>query len=398
MNAAPRIVAGRTIRKLPLESIMNILLLEPYFTGSHAAWSKGYAACSRHRVDNLQLPGRHWKWRMHGGAVTLAQRFLDHDRPVDLLLASAMLDLTTFLALTRRKSSGLKSLLYFHENQLTYPWSPRDGDPPARRDAHYGFINFTSALAADWVAFNSHYHRQAFLDELPRFLKSFPDFQELASIEGIRRKSLVLPLGLDLQRFDVHRPPFEEEPEPHVPPLILWNHRWEYDKNPEDFFQALFVLQEQGIAFRLAVLGESFRERPAIFQQARERLGERIVHFGYVADFEEYARWLWNADVLPVTAAHDFFGISVVEAMYCNCHPLLPRRLAYPEHIPEEYHGNYFYGDQPDLVEQLKKLLCPSGPRQGPEPGSFIRRYDWALQGPIYDALFDRLVMRKSPD
>jgi glycosyltransferase involved in cell wall biosynthesis len=370
---------------------MNILLLEPYLTGSHAAWARGYAACSRHRVEILGLPGRHWKWRMHGGAVTLAQRFLSDDRPADLLFASAMLDLTTFLALSRRRSFGLKSALYFHENQLTYPWSPRDSDPPARRDAHYGFINFVSALAADGVLFNSGYHQQAFLDELPRFLKSFPDARGLGNVETIRRKSRVLPLGLDLRRFDAHRPAAGADPDPE-PPLILWNHRWEYDKNPDDFFQALFALQDAGIAFRLAVLGESFQEQPAIFTLARQRLASRIVHFGYVADFAEYARWLWRADILPVTAVHDFFGISVVEAMYCNCHPLLPNRLAYPEHLPEEGRRDCFYRDQADLVERLKALLDPSGERRRQDFRSFVAGYDWALQGPAYDGLLSQLA------
>jgi hypothetical protein len=50
---------------------MKILLIEPYHTGSHAAWASGFATHSRHFVSTLTLPGRFWKWRMHGAAVTL---------------------------------------------------------------------------------------------------------------------------------------------------------------------------------------------------------------------------------------------------------------------------------------------------------------------------------------
>ncbi|MCH6560361.1 DUF3524 domain-containing protein, partial [candidate division KSB1 bacterium] len=46
---------------------MNILILEPYFTGSHKAWAQGYQKQSKHRVEILSLPGNFWKWRMHGG-------------------------------------------------------------------------------------------------------------------------------------------------------------------------------------------------------------------------------------------------------------------------------------------------------------------------------------------
>ncbi len=368
---------------------MRLLLLEPYFTGSHASWSEEYAARSRHQVDILSLPGRHWKWRMHGGAVTLARQFLERRQPVDLLLASAMLDLTTFLALTRSKSAGVPSVLYFHENQLTYPWSPQDSDPPARRDAHYGFINYASALAADQVLFNSHYHRQAFLEALPGFLGVFPDHQETTSIEIIAAKSQVLPLGLDLQRFDTYRPQVEFDP--NRLPLLLWNHRWEYDKNPEEFFRALFLLQDQGLDFQVAILGESFAEQPAIFAEAQRRLGERVVQFGYAADFASYADWLWRADILPVTAIHDFFGISVVQAMHCNCHPLLPKRLAYPEHVPPSLHEDYFYDDFDDLVvrlaesiEQVSALRCRS-------VRPFVQGYDWRQLGVRYDDLFTEL-------
>ena len=372
---------------------MKLLLLEPYFTGSHASWSEEYAQCSRHQVDILSLPGRHWKWRMHGGAVTLARQFLERREPVDLLLASAMLDLTTFLALTRSKSASVPSVLYFHENQLTYPWSPRDGDPAKRRDIHYGFINYASALAADRVLFNSHYHRRAFLEALPEFLGVFPDHRETAAIDQIAAKSQVLPLGLDLQRFDSHRPQLEDDPA--RPPLLLWNHRWEYDKNPEEFFQALFLLQEEGLEFQVAILGESFAEQPNIFSEARGRLGERVVQFGYADDFADYARWLWRADILPVTAIHDFFGISVVQAMHCDCHPLLPKRLAYPEHVPQAHHGDYFYNDFEDLVARLAKLIEQAPARRCRSVRPFVSGYDWHLLGACYDDLLAEILNEK---
>ena len=52
---------------------MRILLIEPYFTGSHRAWAEGYAAASQHDVRLVTHDGRFWKWRMQGSAVTLAE-------------------------------------------------------------------------------------------------------------------------------------------------------------------------------------------------------------------------------------------------------------------------------------------------------------------------------------
>ncbi|BCR03629.1 glycosyl transferase family 1 [Desulfuromonas versatilis] len=361
---------------------MNILILEPFLTGSHAAWAREYAARSSHRVEVLGLAGHYWKWRMHGGAVTLARKFLEADLRPDLLLATDMLDLTTFLALTRKRTAGLPTALYFHENQLSYPWSPTDRDPGQERDMHYCFINYASALAADAVLFNSGFHLESFHGELPGFLQSFPDCNEAQSSAAIRAKSQVLPLGLDLARLDEFRPPEAMQGQR---PLILWNHRWEYDKNPEEFFRALFLLAARGLEFEVAVLGESYRRAPAIFAEARRRLGERIVQFGYARDFGEYAGWLWRADILPVTSIHDFFGVSVVQAMYCGCRPLLPRRLAYPEHLPPAEQGLCFYEGFEDLVARLEKLLGDGCRKRESGTGAYVARYDWGRLAPVYD-------------
>lgn len=367
---------------------MKICLIEPFHTGSHAAWAEEFARYSRHEVTLLTLSGRHWKWRMHGGAVTLARQFLDSGCEPDLLLASDMLDLTTFLALTRNKTAGLPSALYCHENQLTYPWSPTDADPARQRDAHYAFINYTSALTADAVLFNSSYHLNAFNGQLPGFLKSFPDHNELESTALLKAKSAVLPLGLDLQRLDQYRP--EQETDRAEKPLILWNHRWEYDKNPTEFFQALYQLQDEDLDFEVAILGEAYRQSPPVFAEARQRLGERVVQFGYAQDFADYARWLWRAKILPVCSSHDFFGASVVQAIYCNCTPLLPRRLAYPEHLPLAQHNDYLYDDYSDFLARLRELI------RNPGPGTkglraHVARYDWQEQIDRYDDLFAEL-------
>ena len=368
---------------------MKVLLLEPYYTGSHAAWADGYAAHSRHQVTILGLPGRFWKWRMHGGAVTLARQFMEMDAAPDLLLATDMLDLTTFLALTRARTHAIPTAVYFHENQLSYPWSPGDRDVRQGRDVHYGFINYASALAADALFFNSAYHLAGFFDELPRLLKHFPDYNELDSLTALRDRGQVLPLGLDLRRFDEQqsavsgwRSHREASLSAVESPRILWNHRWEYDKNPEEFFRALNVLAERGLDFGLVILGESFRRQPSEFLEAQRRLGERVRHAGYAPDFADYAGWLWQADLLPVTSRHDFFGSSVVEAMYCGCFPLLPRRLSYPELIPPEYHDLCFYRDFDDLVARLAAAIETWRPSSAGRPASHRRPLRLAGHGP----------------
>lgn len=366
---------------------MKICLLEPYYTGSHKNWADGYAAHSRHQVQLLTLPGRFWKWRMHGGAVSLARQFMALPDTPDLLLATDMLDLTTFLALTRRRAAGIPTVVYFHENQLTYPWSPSDRDVSRQRDKHYGFINYASALAADAVFFNSHYHRDSFLRALPRLLKHFPDYNELNTARQIEAKSDVLPLGLNLNQFDALQPAAARSSKA---PLVLWNHRWEYDKNPDDFFEALKQVAAQGIEFEVAVLGENFSRQPEIFLQAKEALGSRVVQFGYARNLADYAQWLWHADLLPVTSNQDFFGASIIQAVYCGCVPLLPRRLAYPELLPAGLHPLYFYDDFEALVALLTAALQDIAPFQQSGLQDAAARFDWRTLAPSYDAALEQ--------
>ena len=360
---------------------MKIWLVEPYYTGSHQAWADGYQAHSRHDVRLLTLPGRFWKWRMWGGAITLARQAAALNEPPDLILASDMLNLPVFLSL----SDGLHDVplaLYFHENQLTYPLPPAE-----KRDLHYGMINVTSALRADALLFNSAYHLDEFFDELPRLLKHFPDYTELWAVDALREKSRVLPLGLGLARLDAHRP----APITTGRPLLLWNHRWEYDKNPETFFRAVYALVKEGYDFGLVLLGESFRNQPDEFLEARQHLGERIVHFGYAEEFADYARLLWQADIVASTALHEFFGAAVVQACYCGCFPILPRRLSYPELIPAEHHAACLYDDFDGLLDRLRWAIGHVDQIRAFSLQPEMARLDWQQMAPRYDDLLEQI-------
>ncbi len=365
---------------------MNILLIEPYFTGSHKSWAVGYQNKIQHHVDVLEMKGQFWKWRMHGGAVTLSRLFNQSDLTPDLILATDMLDLTTFLSLTRKRTATIPTAIYFHENQLSYPWSPTDRDVQKDRNKQYGFINYSSALAADHVLFNSHYHKNSFIEESEKLLKHFPDNNELDSIEVIKDKSSVLPLGLNLKGFDIHKTHYD------APPLILWNHRWEYDKNPDSYFNALFKLHENSVDFKLAVLGENFISTPSIFDEAKFKLRDHIQQFGFCEDFSDYAQWLWKADILPVTNIQDFFGISIMEAIYCNTYPLLPNRLTYPDLLPVEMYDEHIYENDDDLYEKLIKCISDVDEIRKTKLNTIAEKYDWSKMAIVYDELFASFI------
>ncbi|MFP4106780.1 MAG: DUF3524 domain-containing protein [Phycisphaerae bacterium] len=301
---------------------MKILALEPHYGGSHKAFLDGWSAASGHEWTVLGLGAYKWKWRMRHGPVTLARRaeeLLHESQRWDAVFCSDMLNLAEFRGLAPAALRDVPTVAYFHENQLTYPVREED-----RRDLHFAYTNFTTALAAEQVWFNSAFHRTEFLDALEALLKRMPDHGHADAVGAIRDKSRVVPVGIE------DAPGRTEQRQP-GPLRIAWAARWEFDKNPEDFFAALTALARRGMNFRLSVLGQAYRTSPACFAAARAEFAERIDHWGYLDSRRDYLSALARADVFVSTSNHEFFGISAVEAARAGTLPVLPMRLAYPE-------------------------------------------------------------------
>ncbi len=270
---------------------MRILAIEPYFDGSHRAFLEGWRDHSRHDWTVLDLPGYKWKWRMRHASLTLAKRLDQHlaaGCEWDLLFCSDMLNLPEMLGMSSSLRKSLPLVLYFHENQLTYP----SRQP---RDYQYAYSNFLSASRADRVWFNSEFHRNDFLDAIREFLGKMPDFRHLEAVDSIREKSEVQSPGISPLNFD--------SSQTGAALRILWCARWEHDKNPDDFFAAIRRLKADGHPFRLGVIGASFREIPACFERAKVEFEAEIDHWGYqssAANYQNVLAWAWSKRSQPV--------------------------------------------------------------------------------------------------
>lgn len=389
---------------------MRIVYIEPFEAGSHARFGRVLEANITADWRRLTLPGRHWKWRMRGAGVWFAHVGGAAFEPLpDLILASAYLPLTDLLALQPRLAA-VPTVLYFHENQLAFPVR----GAPRERDNHFGFTQLVSARAATACVFNSAWNRDSFFDAGRALLQRLPDAVPEGWIDDIAARSHVLGVPLELpglypapgstggarpgSHLNADAQPESSEiigpndytstshpdgisddtvdgmtamapPSRTDGPLIVWNHRWEFDKAPDAFFEALFELDARGVPFRLAVCGQRFRKAPPIFARARERLAHRVVQWGYLPSRAAYHRLLARCDLAVSTAIHEFFGISMLEATWFGARPLVPDRLSYPEIFPARYRyaeggllealialcerhaaGEAFRGDRRDLV------------------------------------------------
>ena len=210
------------------------------------------------------------------------------------------------------------------------------------------FTEMINFRAADVVLFNSQFNRDSFLKNAGTFLKRMPDCVPTQTLKEIAAKSSVVPLVLDWPTVGIE----PTETFDSRGPLLMWNHRWEHDKDPEAFFAALYALKAKGIAFRLSLCGQKFNRIPACFEHALTSLADHIVDPEPFADKADYLARLSETDIVVSTAQHEFFGISVLEATLYGARPVVPDRLVYPE----LYADDYRYADHNELVQMLMRL------------------------------------------
>lgn len=320
----------------------RIWLLSAYRSDSHAAWADWLASdLTEYEWQVKELPGRHFAWRIRGNPLS----WLDElpEATPDLILATSMVDLATIKGLHPRLA-GVPCVYYFHENQFAYPRSDRQ---VTSLDAQ--MVQLYGALAADRVVFNSVFNCRTFLEGVEELLSRMPDRIPESVVQRIEAKSGVLPVPID------PIPPGEDREER----LIVWNHRWEYDKNPEGFADAMIELAGRGVKFRLALLGARACQTPRSLLRLRERLNDRIVADGKL-ERSEYRRLLGRAGIAVSTARHEFQGLGILEAASAGVRPLVPDALCYPEQYPAEY--RYQSKDLTDLVDRLATWLGGARP------------------------------------
>ena len=365
---------------------LRVLALEPYYGGSHQSYLDDWIARSRHQFSTVTLPAHHWKWRMRHAGVTLAERVAALEPTEwDVIWCSSMLPLTDFLALTPKLRST-PVVAYFHENQAAYP-NLRE-DP---RDVHFLFTQWTTTEAASEVWFNSHFNRDTFFAGLSELFRKVPDQKQAWDVERARRKSKIVYPGVAVPDSLQPRP---SALQPAKAPHILWLARWEHDKAPELFFEVLFTLSEQGLPFRLSVLGQQYQQVPSIFPEAKVRLAKHIEHWGYANARSDYERILGEADIAVSTARHEFFGIAMIEAALAGCLPLVPNALAYPEILADS--ALYFDGSARDLTHHLGKLLSSSAKNQPQQAQALAQKYGWNVRAEQTDHLLEQAA-RRSP-
>ena len=261
----------------------------------------------------------------------------------DLIMATSMVDLATLKGLCPRLAR-VPAIYFFHENQFAYPCSPGQV-----ASVEPQMVQLYGALAAQRIVFNSRFNRDSFLDGVDALMRKMPDGVPEGLRERLSAKAGICPVPII---------PVAADPETSGR-LILWNHRWEYDKAPDLFADAVLAAAARGAEFDLALLGARPERPPEALARLRRDLGERIVADGRV-DRDTYQRLLGRASIVVSTAIHEFQGLAMLEAVSAGARPLVPDALCYPEQYPEQY--RYPPGDMVALANRLQAWLSDGLP------------------------------------
>lgn len=322
--------------------ISKIWLLSAYRSDSHAAWADWLVTnldlVTWHRRE---LPGRHFRWRIRGNPLSWLDQ-LPEGMP-DLILATSMVDLATIKGLNPRLTT-VPAFYYFHENQFAYPTSNRQVNSVEPQ-----IVQLYGALAAQKLLFNSRFNRDSFLDGVDQLLNKMPDAVPTGIRERLIPKCAICPVPIEPVISTMKK---DEQ-------LIVWNHRWEYDKNPALFVEAMLDLADRGVMFRLALLGPRPSSVPVPLQKLRQRLRDRII-IDEKATRAEYLQVLSKSAIVVSTSLHEFQGLGLLEAASADARPLVPDALCYPEQYANPY--RYPAGDRDALVGRLIEWLTGSLP------------------------------------
>lgn len=322
----------------------TIWLLSAYRADSHAFWADWLLdTFDEFRWHKLELPGRHFRWRIRGNPLSWLHR-LPEDAP-DLIVATSMVDLATLKGL-QPSLAAVPCLYYFHENQFAYPVSKNQLDSVEPK-----MVQLYGALAADSMLFNSNYNRDSFLQGVSDLLQRLPDEVPEGIVAALAGRSEVLPVMV--KPFSTSLATADGSARKN-PRLILWNHRWEYDKAPSVFVDALLELDRQKVDFQLALLGNRASVKPDELRAIEENFADRIVVNERVsaADYEHY---LALTAIVVSTAIHEFQGLSVMQAISAGAVPLVPDALCYRDQYDSRY--RYPAGDSDALASKLAVFL-----------------------------------------
>lgn len=188
------------------------------------------------------------------------------------------------------------------------------------------------SLAADRVIYNSK-HAANMASE------SFSDLLSAVQLEKLAQKSIVLPFGL-LSGAEPAAPTKDNL----MPPVFVFNHRFEGYKQADLTFEQFARLRESGHKFSVWAT-----------QTAGQKTRAGIDKSVYAPDRADYLRNIAVPAINTMNSVHETFCISILDSLALGHLVVLPNAVTFPELVPPGY--PYLFSDINDQYQMLDMIL-----------------------------------------
>jgi len=350
---------------------LDILALEPFYGGERRAMLESVLHCSRHRWTLLKLPPRRIERRLTAAANWFAEQISRHwSGRLDVLFVSEAINLPELYRLVPRLTE-IPSIVYFHDNQLGAPPSPRTGPVDV--------INVFTAAAASEVWFNSLSHLRKFLALATKLVERHPELATRNPMPRIAANAQVMPPPMDMSLVERVK-----EQNPQLPTrdsrAIFVETRGADIQLLND---ALSELELRNESFRLITVGpvDNLGTRwPRRTIKEDDEVGQILgmLECGLVASVKR-------------SAAFDFL---VTRAILAGCRPVLPDVGVYPELLPESLHGMCLYPMQDEpLADLLMFAMEAADSWHPPDLRLMVERHEALHACRLFDDRIEQLAV-----
>lgn len=304
---------------------LEILAIEPFYTGSRRLMLETLVRRSRHRWTVLRLPGRRIERRLEAAAQWFAEVVLR--RPpmnFDLLFTSEAINLPELYQLCP-ELAGRPVVTYFHENQL-----PPPGRGVTRPIDH---VNLLTAVEASEIWFNSLHHLRTFMGRATAVVKQLPHYFEPETMQRVTSRSQLVapPVEVGAVREIEASSGFERDRRSVFADLRGADTRLLAD--------GLAALQARGERFELVTVGPR-GHLPANFP--RTALPE------HDEDGATFA--MARCGTYLSTQTDAMFDPRAVMALASGMRAVLPEAGCYPEIVPSGALASSLYQPRPDFL------------------------------------------------
>jgi glycosyltransferase involved in cell wall biosynthesis len=188
---------------------------------------------------------------------------------------------------------------------------------------------------------------------------------DAVSVPGTTHERQLVEMGVPPSRITILTNPIDETRYTAAPRStdqeydFVWVGRFDTEKHPRLFTDALVRLHERGVSFRAAMVGDG-PLRSSVERELRARgLADAVDLPGWVDDPLAYYH---RARIFALTSRRDALPLTLVEAMATGCAPVVPPVGNVSDVVEDGRNGVVLEGmDAESLSEELRRLRSDRG-------------------------------------